>query len=1237
MNSLSPNRFSSRKQSSVSILCGFAALLWVLVSPATLFAQNDLLLKQENELRAQVKKLEAKGQFDAAIESQKKAMELRRRRLKNQKGRPLDDPADTFLLTQLRNKKLNAPKTPSQSASPKEVELRELAQELESKGLFKPAIEALTDAIKLRRKRLEYKVPDLQEDTFWLVQLRNKDIFARNPELDYFDKWYDRRQEFHDGGKLAEEIAQAQNSLKEITRRRGENHPEVVAAREQVEKMQADRAAKLENLKKNIRYRDQLIADGKQEEASVYFRRCLRLRREIYGDDDLAVGIAALEAANAEVAIGKTYGFCEQLLTLAEDVFTRIYGEKHWRVIDTRVTREELQRLRLTLPRVQKRYAVLRAHGIQCEQLLEEGDFFRVLEITREDLAFLQMFATTTPLTVRAIALSNQAAAYRSLGRFQLSLPVQREAIEQLTTLFGPNHPMTVSALNSQYVAYRNLADHLQALSIARRAIAVCEKVWGTEHIEYAVSLTNLAVAMMDTGTTAEVRPLLVRALKIAETDFNRYAAEWTTSFYHLANLEYRIGRFEEAKRLYEGALKNRRIAPGPRHPDSLETLSRLAAVNRTLGNLDEAEQQYREYLETVKTVLWETHPDHALQRAGLALVLRDQGKMLEAESELDAALQAMRNSLDSAFEVLSERQQLAITRDGYRMLSDYTALASEIELPPEKLYAHVLSWKGAVLDRQRRARSIPADAESAELLRKLQETSRKLASLSLAKPEPGTQEKIQEMIGELSQQKEKLESELAERGAKTGRDTEEPIDLARIQAVLPEDTVLVDFHIYREFPSKKNRDAEGSGRHLLAFVVRSEEPLIRVDLGLLEPIKEAGEAWRRAIVGGGGGVNRGLRLLKDDSKPEAMPQHKLRRLLWEPIEDHLSPNVTVLISTDGEISRLPFAALPGRDRRKYLIEEHPIALVPVVKQLPTLLDRVPAEQSSSEMSLALFGNVDFGASPGRPESVADDSDETRLASNSRAAVLFGDAEFADLPGTESEITAIAELYRKQFKSSALESISGAEATEDRFRQTVPHFRYLHMATHGFFASQPANRTTNALTGQFEMHPGLRSGIVLAGANHRQEISETTDLWDDGVLTSLEVSALPLTRVELAVLSACETGLGKTTSGEGLLSLQRSFLSAGATSTLTSLWKVDDFATQALMIEFYRNLWDRKLMKLEALREAQLAMLKHYDPQSKQLDARGLKLIKPNESKDTPQAALAPFYWAAFQLSGDWR
>lgn len=170
------------------------------------------------------------------------------------------------------------------------------------------------------------------------------------------------------------------------------------------------------------------------------------------------------------------------------------------------------------------------------------------------------------------------------------------------------------------------------------------------------------------------------------------------------------------------------------------------------------------------------------------------------------------------------------------------------------------------------------------------------------------------------------------------------------------------------------------------------------------------------------------------------------------------------------------------------------------------------------------------------------------------------------------------------------------------------------------------------LTGQ---HPDLLSGLVFAGANQKPD----TDTESDGILTAAEVQSLDLRKVDLAVLSACEIGLGQTAGGEGILGLQRAFQVAGARSTVTNLWKVDDAATQALMVEFYRNLFEKKLSKLESLRHAQLWLLNNPDViEGRDLTTRGtvqkVEPLDPKAPKVAPTRSL-PAYWAVFQLSGD--
>jgi CHAT domain-containing protein len=124
------------------------------------------------------------------------------------------------------------------------------------------------------------------------------------------------------------------------------------------------------------------------------------------------------------------------------------------------------------------------------------------------------------------------------------------------------------------------------------------------------------------------------------------------------------------------------------------------------------------------------------------------------------------------------------------------------------------------------------------------------------------------------------------------------------------------------------------------------------------------------------------------------------------------------------------------------------------------------------------------------------------------------------------------------------------------------------------------------------------------------------------------MAALDLSGTELIVLSACETGLGRSAGGEGLLGLQRASQVAGAGTVVACLWKVDDLQAMALMSRFYENLWGKGMSKLEALREAQLTLL-----HGEVARGPGIERRRP----DDRGYRVSPRVWAAWVLSGDFR
>ena len=208
---------------------------------------------------------------------------------------------------------------------------------------------------------------------------------------------------------------------------------------------------------------------------------------------------------------------------------------------------------------------------------------------------------------------------------------------------------------------------------------------------------------------------------------------------------------------------------------------------------------------------------------------------------------------------------------------------------------------------------------------------------------------------------------------------------------------------------------------------------------------------------------------------------------------------------------------------------------------------------------------------------------------------------FAPLSGTAQEALSIQSLLPDA------RLLSGSQATKAALKQ-VSAPRVLHIASHGFFLTEPAkdNRTTNLANKSAQAdNPLLRSGLALADANlHR------SSLGDDGILTALEASGLNLWGTKLVVLSACDTGVGEVRNGEGVYGLRRAFTLAGAESLVMSLWPISDYTTRTLMTSYYQNL-KAGIGRGEALRQVQLDMLKK-------------------------NAKLHPFYWANFIQAGEW-
>ena len=761
--------------------------------------------------------------------------------------------------------------------------------------------------------------------------------------------------------------------------------------------------------------------------------------------------------------------------------------------------------------------------------------------------------------------------------------------------------------------------DYARAEALAQEASELTKRDSGTRNFGYARSLQSLADVKSAQGDFIRAESLYQTAANIWHDTplFGPDSSEYAEAINRLAETCAAQGDYSRAEVFCKRALETCKKIHGTGHPDYSRSLNTLAGVYMAQGDYPRAEPLYRQVLEIRKKALGENHPDYARGLNRMAELYQHQGDYARAERLFRQSASIIRNHLEATAVVQSERQQLAMLQSVRFYLDNYLALTTGQDQFTASAYQQMLAWKGIVFRRERLARAGEQTPELMAIFRKLQQVAGQLAKQAWATPDLQQEVHWRENIQRLSAEKERLEAELSDRSA-AYRQAKKQVTLEELQQALPKEAVLVDILQYNHYTPADEKAGTTWSWHprLIAFVVRHDGPVVRINIGPEQRVSEAIDAWR---------VTFGM------SPPAAAAGRLLRQTLWEPIEAQLAGAKIVLVSPDGVISRLPLGALPGKEPGSYLMEERTLAIVPVAQMIPQIVQ----EEGRKDLTknLLLLGNINY------------DAQRDQAATVPAATKKFGRglpegfAPFNRLPGTQGEVASIEKLYRHDFGAEGILSLEEGRATKTAFLAEAGKYRYVHLATHGFFveeklpvsvslAQRGSERFGEMLRGPEATagHVGLLCGLALAGAN-RGGVA-TTDT-DDGILTAEEIGAQNLDGVQMVMLSACETGLGKVAGGEGLLGLQRSFQAAGARTVVASLWQVPDTATRDLMEHFYENHWEKNMGVLPALREAQLTMLR---------EGRQRGVVRDDEPSPAVDPKRAPpYYWAAFVLSGDWR
>ena len=613
----------------------------------------------------------------------------------------------------------------------------------------------------------------------------------------------------------------------------------------------------------------------------------------------------------------------------------------------------------------------------------------------------------------------------------------------------------------------------------------------------------------------------------------------------------------------------------------SIKILNNIAFNYLNTGFYDAAENIFINILDINKAIYKENNNQDINPSTGLALLFAIQKKYEKSNYYA-------RKALTQIFETIQKQVQGLNIEERYNFVSENY---SNFHLFPFSWIEKDKSFENVALFSRLNYQGLLQEIESKQSKLKIQENNKELISqLRLLESQLSSSKTLNypKYRKELYSKKNALEKILNLNSPKL---KPKIYDIDEIAKVIPEQSVLIEFQKYNSSFNKPHNNLEPNQKYI-AFILEPEGNISSINLGSAEIIESKIEEALNATYSKN---NVSMKLWQD-----------LSDLLIRPLKDKISGNKRLIISPDSVLNNIPFATLGSPFSKNLLIDDFKLNLITTGRDLLNISD----SNYQNTGRAIVIANPNFG----KPK-----SDKLRIKNiksdffkRTETEILQYDLK---LKGTVSK--SWKPLPFSKVEGEDIKKIINAELFMDKeakasliLEQNISP-KIIHIASHSFYIKE--NYDNYSLTES--KNPLNRSGIVLAGANLNFENDK-----DDGFLTALEISRLDLRGTELFVISGCESAKGDLRIGEGVYGLKRSIEVAGADSSLLSLWNVRDDSTAMFMTSFYERL-KKGESKSDAL----------YNTQK---DFRYGKIKSKNpELYDWSK----PYYWAPFQLSGNWK
>lgn len=811
---------------------------------------------------------------------------------------------------------------------------------------------------------------------------------------------------------------------------------------------------------------------------------------------------------------------------------------------------------------------------------------------------------------------SNIAEALERLGQFSKAVPYYQQAAELAQLAYGARSLEYAITLASLASIYHEIGNYIQAEPLFQEAIRQLEERGDSLHPYYNIMLNNFALHYMDTDQLDKALPLALHSLEITEKIQGKESTAYGTRLENVATMYLKLGQRELALEYITKALENSRKTLPAVSPDLAISLQNYAKVHREIGEFDIADQYFQASLAMFQETLGAYSYRTALTLANLASLRVEQGRFSEAkqfqsqavaivgkQSEYDGAryaqfllnlvsidhhLDQSGAALDSCYRALVIINQ--IYGDNHEVFGNgLSLLARLLSTKRESNKVLTVARKNAKVRQQQIQRNLNllSEAGKENFLQLIQQdfndhfsytylyheenpdwtilsldNTLSLKNLLLGHTQhwldvirqiedPMIRSQVEEWISvkqlisnnfslakaqqefdldSLEHVAEKLEASLAI-NARGAIERTELIDWKAVQKALKPDEVGIEFIHFPLHRGGTKTDSILYG----AFIIQPEARYPE-----FVPLFEEQELIKLIPS----------TKLSSRDRVKQLYTPDLYQLIWSKIQPHLRKVKRVYYAPSGQLHHINLAALPY-NQELYLSDRHQLFQLSSCRKL--LEDKAENLQLGGEAWV--YGGISYDAPSIKLQEKMSDAAEL--------ALLEREWHWQSLPKTRQEALQITHLL--DTAGFIVRQYMDTQATE----QTVKRLIYqkspeiLHFGTHGFFFAFPEQQFANLRRGgrhnfRFSTNPFFRSGLVLSNGNQAWQRKTKTPHEEDGILTAYEIAGLDLSNTQMAILSACKTGLGEVKGKEGVYGLQRAFKLAGVDYLLATLWNVPD-------------------------------------------------------------------------------